>query len=53
MFRKFILVAMPIDGGFPIIVDGKIAGAVGCSGCSGGAGDQDGRVAKAGADSLK
>src|SRR6266850_4873815 len=42
--------AMPIDGGFPIIVDGKIVGAVGCSG---GAGDQDGRVAKAGADSVK
>ncbi|PYS26195.1 MAG: hypothetical protein DMG11_20870, partial [Acidobacteria bacterium] len=42
--------AMPIDGGFPIIADGRIIGAVGCSG---GAGDQDGRVAKAGADSVK
>ena len=40
----------PIDGGVPIIVDGKIVGAVGCSG---GAGDQDGRVAKARADSIK
>jgi uncharacterized protein GlcG (DUF336 family) len=42
--------AMPIDGGSPIIMDGKIVGAIGVSG---GAGDQDGRVAKAGADSLK
>jgi uncharacterized protein GlcG (DUF336 family) len=42
--------AIPIDGGIPIIVDGKIIGAVGCSG---GAGDQDGRVARAGADSIK
>ena len=42
--------AIPIDGGIPIIMDGKIIGAVGVSG---GAGDQDGRVAKAGADSIK
>src|ERR1041384_813344 len=32
--------AMPIDGGYPIIVEGKIIGA---AGCSGGAGDQGGR----------
>jgi len=38
--------AIPIDGGVPIIVDGKIIGAVGVSG---GSGDQDGQVAKAGA----
>lgn len=40
--------AIPIDGGVPIIVDGKIIGAVGVSG---GSGDQDGQVAKAGANS--
>jgi uncharacterized protein GlcG (DUF336 family) len=38
--------AIPIDGGFPIVVDGKLIGAVGVSG---GSGDQDGQVAKAGA----
>jgi uncharacterized protein GlcG (DUF336 family) len=38
--------AIPIDGGVPIIVDGKIIGAVGVSG---GSGEQDGQVAKAGA----
>jgi glc operon protein GlcG len=42
--------AVPIDGGFPIIMDGKIIGAIGVSG---GAGDQDGRCGKAGADSIK
>ena len=42
--------AIPIDGGFPIIMDVKIVGAIGASG---GTGDQDGRVAKAGADSVK
>jgi glc operon protein GlcG len=42
--------AVPIDGGFPIIADGKIIGAIGVSG---GAGDQDGRTGKAGADSVK
>jgi glc operon protein GlcG len=38
--------AIPIDGGVPIIVDGKVVGAVGVSG---GSGEQDGQVAKAGA----
>jgi len=42
--------AVPIDGGFPIIVDGKLIGGIGISG---GAGEQDGQVAKTGADSLK
>jgi len=42
--------AVPIDGGFPIIADGKLIGGIGISG---GAGEQDGQVAKAGADSLK
>jgi heme-degrading protein len=39
--------ATPIDGGFPIIADGKIIGAIGVSGA---AGNQDAQVAKAGAD---
>ena len=42
--------AIPIDGGFPIIVDGKLIGAIGISG---GAGEQDGQVAKAGASAIK
>ncbi len=42
--------AIPIDGGVPIIVDGKLVGAVGVSG---GSGDQDGLVAKAGPIAAK
>jgi len=42
--------AIPIDGGVPIIVDGKLVGAVGVSG---GSGEQDGQVAKAGAGAGK
>jgi glc operon protein GlcG len=42
--------ASPLEGGIPIIVDGKIIGAVGVSG---GTSQQDGQIAKAGADSLK
>jgi uncharacterized protein GlcG (DUF336 family) len=42
--------AVPVEGGFPVVMDGKIVGAIGASG---GSGDQDGRVAKAGADSVK
>ena len=41
---------MALDGGDPIIVDGKIVGAIGVSG---GAGEQDGQVSKAGAGALK
>jgi uncharacterized protein GlcG (DUF336 family) len=40
---------MPLDGGFPITVDGKIIGAIGVSGV---AGDQDARCAKAGLAAL-
>lgn len=40
----------PVDGGFPIVMDGKIVGAIGVSGM---ASDQDAQCAKAGADSLK
>lgn len=42
--------AVPIDGGLPLIVAGKVIGAVGASG---GTSAQDGLVAKAGADSIK
>jgi uncharacterized protein GlcG (DUF336 family) len=42
--------AVPIEGGIPILVDGKIAGAIGVSG---GTAAQDGQCAKAGADALK
>jgi uncharacterized protein GlcG (DUF336 family) len=42
--------ASPVEGGLPLHVDGKIIGAIGVSGA---ASDQDGMVAKAGADQLK
>ena len=42
--------AVPVDGGIPIIVAGKIVGAVGASG---GTSAQDGQVAKAGADAVR
>jgi glc operon protein GlcG len=42
--------AVPVDGGLPIIVAGKIIGAIGASG---GTSVQDGQVAKAGADAVK
>jgi uncharacterized protein GlcG (DUF336 family) len=41
--------AVPLEGGMPIIVDGKIIGAVGVSGATSA---QDGQCAKAGADAL-
>ena len=42
--------ASPIEGGLPIFVGGKIIGGIGVSGVNA---DQDGMVAKAGADALK
>jgi glc operon protein GlcG len=42
--------AVPVDGGLPLVMDGKIVGAIGLSG---GTSDQDGQVARAGADTLK
>ncbi len=41
--------ALPIEGGLPLIQDGKVVGAVGVSG---GTSQQDGVCAKAGADLL-
>src|SRR5215470_13609337 len=40
----------PVEGGIPLVMDGKIVGAIGVSGM---ASDQDSVCAKAGADSLK
>jgi uncharacterized protein GlcG (DUF336 family) len=42
--------ASPIEGGVPIVADGKIIGSIGVSGASAA---QDGQVAKAGVDNLK
>ena len=42
--------AVPVEGGLPLIADGKIVGAIGVSG---GTSQQDGQSAKAGADSIK
>ena len=42
--------AIPVEGGIPIIVDGKLIGAVGASG---GSSDQDGRTAQAGVAAMK
>jgi uncharacterized protein GlcG (DUF336 family) len=42
--------ATPVEGGFPLLVDGNIVGAIGASG---GTSAQDSQCAKAGADSLK
>jgi len=42
--------AVPLEGGFPLLIDGKIVGAIGVSGMTSA---QDAQCAKAGADSLK
>jgi uncharacterized protein GlcG (DUF336 family) len=42
--------AIPVEGGIPLIVDGKLIGAVGASG---GSSDQDGRTAQAGVAAAK
>lgn len=42
--------AIPVEGGIPLVMDGKIVGAIGVSG---GTSAQDGQCAKAGADSVK
>ena len=42
--------AVPVEGGIPIIVDGKLVGAVGASG---GTSDQDGSTAQAGIAAMK
>jgi glc operon protein GlcG len=42
--------ASPLEGGIPLMLDGKIVGAIGVSGATS---VQDGQVAKAGADAMK
>lgn len=42
--------ALPIEGGIPLIADGKIIGAIGVSG---GSPQQDGQVATAGANAMQ
>jgi uncharacterized protein GlcG (DUF336 family) len=42
--------AVPIEGGVPLVMEGKIVGAIGLSG---GISDQDGQCAMAGADAVK
>jgi glc operon protein GlcG len=42
--------AVPVEGGIPLVVDGKIVGAIGVSG---GTSAQDGQVAAAGVAALK
>jgi len=42
--------AVPVEGGIPLVVGGKIVGAIGASG---GTSEQDGMVAAAGAAQLK
>ena len=42
--------AVPVEGGVPLVMDGKIVGAIGLSG---GASQQDGQCAQAGANAVK
>jgi uncharacterized protein GlcG (DUF336 family) len=42
--------ASVLDGGLPIVIDGKVAGGIGVSGVTG---EQDAQIAKAGVDALK
>jgi uncharacterized protein GlcG (DUF336 family) len=42
--------ATPIEGGFPLVLDGKIVGGIGVSGATSA---QDAQCAKAGADAFK
>ena len=42
--------AVPVEGGVPLVMDGKIVGAIGLSG---GTSQQDGQCAQAGANALK
>jgi uncharacterized protein GlcG (DUF336 family) len=42
--------AVPVEGGIPLIMEGKIVGAIGVSGDTN---DHDGQCAKAGADALR
>lgn len=41
--------AMPVEGGLPLMLNGRVAGAIGVSGVTS---QQDGQIAKAGSDAL-
>lgn len=41
--------AVPVEGGVPIVIDGKVVGAIGVSG---GTSPQDGQCARAGVDAM-
>jgi glc operon protein GlcG len=41
---------VPVEGGIPLVADGKIVGAIGVSGATSA---QDAQCAKAGADTVK
>jgi glc operon protein GlcG len=41
--------AVPVEGGLPIVIDGRVVGAIGVSG---GTSPQDGQCARAGADAI-
>ncbi|HYP08874.1 MAG TPA: heme-binding protein, partial [Bryobacteraceae bacterium] len=41
--------ALPVEGGIPLMLNGRVAGAIGVSGVTS---QQDGQVARAGADAL-
>lgn len=41
---------MPLDGGWPIVIDGRIAGGIGVSGVTGA---QDAQIGNADIDALK
>jgi uncharacterized protein GlcG (DUF336 family) len=42
--------AVPVEGGIPLVVNGKVIGAIGASG---GSSDQHGHTAEAGAAAMK
>jgi glc operon protein GlcG len=42
--------AIAVEGGLPLLANGKVIGAIGCSGATAA---QDGQVCKAGADTIK
>ena len=42
--------AVPVEGGIPLVLDGKIVGAIGVSGATSA---QDAQCAKAGAEAIK
>ena len=50
VYIAFLRGVVPSDGGYPLVQNGKIIGAIGCSG---GIGSQDGATCRAGADLVK